>query len=159
MAPGQKEEDKNTMIRLITMLLYGLLFWMVYDFIFYAGLMVNYIKAYNIPIFFNEFFVDTQPWWLWIAGVLLYGAVFMLKNQKGQKALFYLLSLLIAALPWVPGYGEKIGRALFAKEPVHYRFDHTEVRDVTLLYSGRGYDYVLLKDRKSAVKYPSSYRR
>ncbi len=147
------------MIRLVTMLLYGLLFWMAYDFIFYAGLMVNYIKAYKIPVFFNEFFIDSQPWWLWIAGVLLYGALFMVKNRKGQKGLLYLLSFFIAVLPWVPGYGEKIGRALFAKENMSYRFDHTEISGVTLLYSGRGFDYVLLKGRKSAVKYPSSYRK
>ncbi len=147
------------MIRLITTLLYGLLFWMAYDFIFYAGLMVNYIKAYNIPLFFNEFFIDSQHWWLWIAGVLLYGGLFMVRNKKVQKAFFYLLSFLIAALPWIPEFGEQIGRALFSKERMVYRFDHTEVKDVTLLYSGRGYDYVLLKGRKSAVKYPSSYRK
>ena len=140
------------------MLLFGLLFWMAFDFIFYAGLMVNYIKAYNIPIFFNEFFVDNQFWLLWIPGVLLYGAVFMLKNIKSKKAAFYLLSIAIAALPWIPGFGEQIGKALFAKEHMNYRFDHTQVLDVTLLYSGRGYDYILLKGRKEAVKYPSSYR-
>ncbi len=145
------------MIKLITMLLYGLLFWMAFVFIFYAGLMVNYIKAYNIPIFFNEFFIDNQQWWLWIAGVLLYGAVFMVKNKKSQKGLFYLLSFLIAALPWIPDFGDQIGKALFAKENLSYRFDNTQVNSVTLLYSGRGYDYVLLKDRRS-VKYPTSYR-
>ncbi|BBG66251.1 hypothetical protein NNO_1548 [Hydrogenimonas sp.] len=140
------------------MLLYGLLFWMAFDFIFYAGLMTNYIKAYNIPVFFNEFFTDSQKWWLWIAGVLLYGAVFMVKNRKGPKALFYLLSFIISALPWIPDFGEQIGRALFAEESVSYRFDNVKIGNVTLLYSGRGYDYVLLKGKKSAVKYPSSYR-
>ncbi len=147
------------MIKFVTMLLYGLLFWMAFVFIFYAGLMVNYIKAYNIPIFFNEFFVDNQQWWLWIAGVLLYGAVFMVKNKKRDKSLFYLLSFLIAALTWIPDFGDQIGKALFAKENQSYRFDHTQVDSVTLLYSGRGYDYVLLPNRReSAMKYPSSYR-
>ena len=147
------------MIKFVTMLLYGLLFWMAFVFIFYAGLMVNYIKAYNIPIFFNEFFVDNQQWWLWIAGVLLYGAAFMVKNRKRAKSLFYLLSFLIAALTWIPDFGDRIGRALFAKENQSYRFDHTQVDSVTLLYSGRGYDYVLLPNgKRSAVKYPSSYR-
>jgi len=147
------------MIKFATMLLYGLLFWMAFVFIFYAGLMVNYIKAYKIPIFFNEFFVDNQFWWLWIAGVLLYGAVFMVKNRKRDKSIFYLLSFLIAALTWIPDFGDQIGKALFAKENQSYRFDSREVDSVTLLYSGRGYDYVLLPDRKgSATKYPSSYR-
>ncbi|WP_456403385.1 hypothetical protein [Hydrogenimonas sp.] len=146
------------MIRLITLLLYGLLFWMAFDFIFYAGLMVNYIKAYNIPVFFNEFFVDSQQWWLWPIGILLYGTIFFVPGKKSQKALFYLLSFLIAALPWIPDFGDQIGKALFAKERMSYTFDHTRVDNVLLLYAGRGYDYVLLKDRKRAVKYPRTYR-
>ncbi|MCF6201659.1 MAG: hypothetical protein L3J42_06015 [Hydrogenimonas sp.] len=146
------------MIRVATMLLFGLLFWMAFDFIFYAGLMVNYIKAYNIPIFFNEFFIDSQIWWVWIPAVLLYGAVFMVKNRKTKKAIFYLLSVAIASLTWIPNFGEEIGRALFAKENMSYQFNHTKIDGVTLLYSGRGYDYVLLKNRKIAVKYHTSYR-
>ncbi len=146
------------MTRVVTMLLFGLLFWMAFDFIFYAGLMVNYIKTYNIAIFFNEFFVDNQLWWLWIPGTLLYGAVFMVKNIKTKKAFFYLLSLTIAALPWIPDFGEQIGKALFSKNGVNYSFDHTKVENVTLLYSGRGYDYILLNKRRGAVKYPTSYR-
>ncbi len=146
------------MIRFITIILYGLLFWMALDFIFYAGLIVNYIKAYKIPIFFNEFFVDTQHWWLWIAGIFLYGTIFMVKNKKRQKAFFYLVSLCIAILPWIPTFGKNIGKAMFAKEGISYKFDHTQIKDATLLFSSRGYDYVLLPGRDRAVKYPSSNR-
>jgi len=147
------------MSKIITLLLFGLLFWIVFDFIFYAGLMVNYIEKYSIPIFFNEFFIESQFWWLWPIGILLYGAVFMVSNSNVSKILFYMLSFGLAGLTWIPGYGDLIGKALFAQEHVSYQFKTFTIDDSMLMFSSRGLDYVLLPGKKRVIKYPSSYRK
>ncbi|WP_286336704.1 hypothetical protein [Hydrogenimonas cancrithermarum] len=146
------------MNRLLTIFFFGTLFWMAFDFIFYAGLMVNYIEAHGIPIFFNEFFTDTQYWWLWIIGISLYGTIFLVKNKTREKILFFLLSCMLAAIPWIPDFGEQIGRAIFSKENVAYRFDNVLVKNATLLYSGRGYDYVVIPGNDRTLRYLSSKR-
>jgi len=146
--------------RLFAILFFGILFWVIFDFIFYTGLMTNYIELYDIPIFFNEFFVDTQYWWLWIIGIVLYGTLFFVKNKKSEKLRFYFLSLMIASLPWIPTFGEKIGYALFAKENVDYRFDGTMIHGAVRLYSGRGYDYVKIpgQHEQRTIRYPVENR-
>jgi hypothetical protein len=147
------------MNRVITLLLFGLLFWIIFDFIFYSGLMVNYIERYDISIFFNEFFIESQFWWIWPIGILIYGLIFMLKNSNLFKILFYIFSLILAGATWIPDYGDFIGRAIFAKENVSYQFKTFIISDATLLFSSRGLDYVLLPDKKRVIKYPSSYRK
>ncbi|SFP03057.1 hypothetical protein [Hydrogenimonas thermophila] len=146
------------MSKIITLLLFGLLFWLVFDFIFYAGLMVNYIEKYDIPIYFNQFFIESQLWWLWPIGILLYGAVFMVRNSNISKIIFYILSFGLAGLTWIPEYGDLIGKALFAKENVSYQFKTFTIKSSTLMFSSRGLDYVLLPGKKRVIKYPSSYR-
>ena len=146
------------MSKIIALLLFGLLFWIVFDFIFYAGLMVSYIEKYSIPIFFNVFFIESQFWWLWPIGILLYGAVFMVSNNI-SKILFYALSFGLAGLTWIPGYGDLIGKALFAQEHVSYQFKTFTIDDSMLIFSSRGLDYVLLPGKKRVIKYPSSYRK
>jgi len=146
------------MSKVITLLLFGFLFWIVFDFIFYAGLMINYIEKYGIPLFFNEFFIKSQFWLVWPVGMLLYGAVFMVSNSNISKILFYILSFGLAGLTWIPEYGDLIGKALFAKENVSYQFKTFTIKDSTLMFSSRGLDYVLLPGKKRVIKYPSSYR-
>jgi len=147
------------MSKIIMLLLFGLFFWFIFDFIFYAGLMVNFVEEYGIPLFFNEFFIESQFWWLWPIGILLYGAVFMVRNGNIYKMLFYILSFGLAGLTWIPEYGDLIGRALFAKENVSYQFKSFTIKSATLMFSSRGFDYVLLHNKKRVIKYPSSYRK
>jgi len=147
------------MSKIITLLLFGLLFWIVFDFIFYAGLMINYIERYSISVYFNEFFIESQFWWLWPISILLYGAVFMVRNGNISKILFYILSLGLAGLTWIPMYGDLIGKALFAKENVSYQFKTFTIKNAKLMFSSRGFDYVLLPGKKRVIKYPSSYRK
>lgn len=147
------------MSKIFTLLLFGLLFWVVFDFIFYAGLMVNYIKKYDIPIYFNEFFIESQLWWLWPIGIFIYGVVFMFINNNIFKTIFYLISFTIATITWVPEYGNLIGKTLFAKESASYEFKSFTITNSTLMFSSRGFDYVLLPSKKRVIKYPSSYRK
>ncbi len=144
--------------RIGSIIFFGLLFWLAFVFLFYAGLFVNYIEHHAIPIFFNQFFVESQYWWLWPFGIFLYGAVFMTEKKTKEKAAFFTLTLLLAMIPWVPGFGESIGRALFAKEHVDYRFQRIEVKDATLLFSSRGYDYVKVPGKKVTLRYPTANR-
>jgi len=145
------------MSKFITLLLFGLLFWITFDFIFYAGLMINYIEKYSISIYFNEFFIKSQIWWLWPVGILLYGIVFMV-NSNISKILFYTLSFGLAGLTWVPEYGDFMGKTLFTKENVSYQFKSFTIKNARLMFSSRGFDYVLLPNKKRVIKYPSSYR-
>ena len=124
------------MSKIVTFLLFGFLFWMAFDFIFYAGLMINYIKKYNISIYFNEFFIEGQFWLLWPIGTLLYGAVFMI-NSNIFKALFYILSFVLASSTWIFNYGDLIGRTLFAKDSVSYQFKKVTIENAKLMFSSR----------------------
>ncbi|WP_300361353.1 hypothetical protein [Hydrogenimonas sp.] len=146
------------MVRLFTIIFFGLLFWLAFDFLFYAGLFVNYIEAHTIPVFYNEFFSDSQFWWLWPLGILLYGTVFLVENKTKEKVAFYILSFLIAFIPWIPSFGEQIGRALFSKEHVDYQFRNVVIKDATILYTGRGYDYVIVPGKKITLRYPVTRR-
>jgi len=154
----KKKKGKDKMSKIITLLLFGFLFWIIFDFIFYAGLMVNYIEKFGIPIFFNEFFIESQFWWVWPIGISLYGIVFMIKNGNILKILFYALSFGLAGLTWIPEYGDIIGKTLFVKENVSYQFKTFTIKSSTLMFSSRGLDYVLLPGKKRVIKYPSFYR-
>ncbi|WP_353662170.1 hypothetical protein [Hydrogenimonas sp. SS33] len=144
--------------RILSILFFGTLFWLAFVFIFYAGLFVNYIEHHGIPIFYNQFFADSQAWWLWPFGILLFGAVFMTEGKKREKIAFSLLTLLLAVIPWIPSFGEEIGRALFSQPHMDYRFNRVVIKDATILYSGRGYDYVIVPGRKMTLRYPTKYR-
>ncbi|WP_456450132.1 hypothetical protein [Hydrogenimonas sp.] len=144
--------------RIGSILFFGTLFWLAFVFLFYAGLFVNYIERHAIPIFFNQFFADSQFWWLWPFGIFLYGAVFMVEGKTKEKVAFFAVTFLLAMIPWVPGFGEQIGKALFAKEHVDYRFKRVTVQDATLLFSSRGYDYVLVKGKNITLRYPTANR-
>ena len=159
MAAGQERKGENSMSdRILSILFFGTLFWLAFVFLFYAGLFVNYIEANAIPIFFNQFFVDSQFWWLWPFGIFLYGAAFMIDKEVREKIAFFGISFLLAMIPWVPSVGEEIGKALFSRPHMSYRFDRVTVEDATLLYSGRGYDYVKVPGKKTTLRYPTSRR-
>ncbi len=153
-----EEGESAMMVRILSILFFGTLFWLLFSFIFYSGLFVNYIEANGIKVFFNQFFVDSQIWWLWIVGIVLYGAVFMTENKTKEKAVLYLLSFMIAALPWVPDFGQQIGMALFAKPHASYKFGKVLIKDATILYEGRRYDYVKIPGRQMTLRYPKSNR-
>ncbi len=159
MASLQKRKGKDTMRdRILTIIFFGTLFWLAFVFLFYAGLFVNYIEAHSIPIFYNEFFADSQFWWLWPLGIFLYGAVFLVEKKTKEKIVFYLISFLIAFIPWIPSFGDQIGRALFSQEHIDYQFKSVVVKDATLLYTGRGYDYVLVHGKTMTLRYPTRNR-
>jgi hypothetical protein len=144
--------------RILSIIFFGTLFWLAFVFLFYAGLFVNYIEAHSIPIFYNQFFADSQFWWLWPFGIFLYGSVFMIDRNVREKIAFFALTFLLAMIPWVPSFGEQIGRALFSKEHVDYRFKRIVVKDATLLFSSRGYDYVVVPGKKMTLRYPTANR-
>ncbi len=144
--------------KILSILFFGTLFWLAFVFLFYAGLFVNYIEHHGIPIFYNQFFADSQAWWLWPFGIVIFGTLFMLEGKIKEKVAFFLVALLLAALSWFPSLGESIGRTLFAKPHVSYRFNHVVVRDATVLYSGRGYDYVVVPGKKMTLRYPTNKR-
>jgi hypothetical protein len=159
MATEAIEKGADTMTaRILSILFFGTLFWFSFDFIFYSGLFVNYIEANGIPVFFNQFFADSQLWWLWIIGIVLYGSVFMVRNKTKEKALFYLLSILLAGIPWIPSFGEQIGTALFSKPHASYRLGKMVVEDATILYESRGYDYVKVPGKPMTLRYPQKNR-
>ncbi|WP_457596023.1 hypothetical protein [Hydrogenimonas sp.] len=137
---------------------FGSLFWLAFVFLFYAGLFVNYIEHHGIPIFFNQFFVDSQFWWIWPAGILLFGFVFMMEGRTALKVAVFSLSFLAALSTWVPSVGSAVGYGLFSKEGVDYRFNRVVVKGATLLYSGRGYDYVKVPGKEPTLRYPTANR-
>jgi hypothetical protein len=146
------------MIRFLTLLFFGLFFWLVADFVYYAGLMVNYIKAWRIPVYFNEFFIDNQHLWLWGIGILVCGGVFVLPLPKWLKSGLAALLMAAASVTWVPSWGEAVGRRLFAQPHALYRFDGVGMVQVTRLYAARKSDYVLLPGKTYAVPYPPQRR-
>ncbi|WP_456381575.1 hypothetical protein [Hydrogenimonas sp.] len=145
-------------VRVLTILFFGTLFWLAFNFLFYAGLFVNYIEAHTIPIFYNEFFADSQYWWLWPIGIFIYGTLFILEDRTREKSAVFIATLLVASIPWVPTLGERIGKALFADGKMVYRFGKITIDDATLLYSGRGYDYVQIPGRQMTLRYPVARR-
>lgn len=145
-------------ILIASVIFYGTLFWLVVDFLFFAGLKINYLDLYEIPVYYNLLFVDNQPWLLWPAGIAALGALFMVPLAVRYKMLAVGTVLVCALVTWVPASGTAIGRLLFAKEHQLYRFSPRLTTNVTLLYSGRAEDYVLLPGKEKAVPYPKDKR-
>jgi hypothetical protein len=137
---------------------FGFFFWLVADFVFYAGLMVNYIKAWRIPVYFNEFFIENQPLWLWGVGIIVCGAIFVLPLPKWLKSVLVGTLILAASVTWVPAWGQAVGERLFARSHALYRFEGVGIVQVTRLYAARNADYVLLPGKKYAVAYPPQRR-
>jgi hypothetical protein len=144
--------------KIFTILFFGLFFWLVYIFLFYSGLFVNYIRAHRIPVYFNEFFVETQIWWIWGVAVPILGLIFVADWNWKKKIGFYLLLFLLAISSWIPSWGKHIGMEMFGKKNLTYRFNHIVVHDVAMLFSSRGRDFVKIPHKKEIVIYPTKNR-
>ena len=144
------------MIRFLTIIFYGSLFWLGFDFLFESGLYYNYIKANHIDVFFNAFFVHSQNWWLWPAGISVFGYLFLTERLANTwKLVLFSLIFLAGVSPWYPPIGRTLGEKLFAKPHMGYRFGKIVIENVTLLYRADGTDYIRLPNGK-VVKFPAS---
>jgi hypothetical protein len=144
------------MVKLMTVLLFGLFFWTLAIASAVMALYVHYIQANGIDLYFNRFFIDVQRWWLWPVGILLYGAAFTWGGRKAMAGLF-LVSLAVIGALWTPQWGREVGERLFAVPHALYRFDIAGIQEVTRLYSIDGVDFVRLSNGKIA-KFPAARR-
>jgi len=105
------------MAKFIQAVLSGFLIMLVYDYFFFIGLHLHYIKKLGIDVFFNPFFVDNQNIFLFILGIAVFGILVMFVKSKVKYfvlGFFFILSL--SSL--IPSVGYNIGEAIFMQKNV-----------------------------------------
>jgi len=135
------------MSKLIQALLTGVFFTFILDFFLFLGIFENYIKKYNIDLYYNILFADHQNIYIFLFITFCIGFLII---YIGKKTALFSLSLLflISFSSLIPSIGYFIGEALLMKKNTtlytkKFRY-HGD-----LYYNGRKtitfYDYELKK--------------
>lgn len=125
---------------------------LVFNFMFLVGLKIGYIDFYNIEIFFNSFFTKNQP--------LSYAAFFipaLFAFYLPKKFMLIILAALSLAALSSFIFPVQIGNKLYTQK-ASYQIGKHEVKDITLLYSHRGVDYVYFENLQITKAYDSKNR-
>ncbi|MDD5716739.1 MAG: hypothetical protein PHW64_02965 [Sulfuricurvum sp.] len=101
------------MIKMVQAFLTGVLFTLVFDFLFFLGLKLNYIDMHGIKLYFNPFFVDNQNIGIYLALSLIIGWLSTYLPNRKSASIFIVLLFILSLLPLIPSFGGKIGDILF----------------------------------------------
>lgn len=136
------------MSKIIQAFLSGMLYTFIVDFFLFLGIMLNYIKHYDINVYYNILFADHQNGFLYFGASILFGYLIMyLKNIKVMLSILGVV-LLLALTLLLPSIGYKAGETLLMKKNVTFK-DKRYTYTGDIYYEGRKqitfYDYELKK--------------
>lgn len=113
----------------------GMFFTFFLDFFFILGLFLNYIQAQEIDVYYNVLFADHQNIFLYAAGVIIFGYLFLFYNTK-RAVIIFVTSLVVVNLTQIPSVGKYVGQMMFSQEnKIISSGKHTYIG--TIVYEGR----------------------
>lgn len=113
----------------------GMFFTFFLDFFFILGLFLNYIQAQEIEVYYNVLFADHQNIFLYAAGVIIFGYLFLFYNTK-RAVIIFVTSLAVVNLTQIPSVGKYVGELMFSQEnKIISSGKHTYIG--TVVYEGR----------------------
>lgn len=125
---------------------------LIFNFMFLVGLKIGYIDFYDIGIYFNSFFTAKQPY-IYLAFFIPTLIAFYLPKKLLLSTLIILTVICLSSFV----FAKQIGKELYG-QTASYQIGSHFVKDITLLFSHRGIDYVYFKDKKSTKEFKSSQR-
>jgi len=136
------------MTKLFQAFLTGLFFTFILDFFMFLGIFLNYIKFYEINIYYNILFWDHQNIYVYLLFTLLIGSIITyINNNKFSFTIMGLLFLLsFSAL--IPSVGYALGESLLMQKNTILKWKKYTYNG-NIYYDGREtltfYDYELKK--------------
>jgi hypothetical protein len=99
------------------------------------GLFLNYIQAQEIDVYYNVLFADHQNIFIYAAGVIIFGYLFLFYNTK-RAVIIFVISLAVVNLTQISSVGKSVGEMMFAQEnKIISSGKHTYIG--TVVYEGR----------------------
>ena len=104
------------MTRLVQAFLSGIFFTFIYDFFIFLGIFENYIKKYDIDVYYNILFADHQNIFLFFTIVFIVGYLTTyIQNVKITASILALL-FLISVSTLLPFIGESLGQSILMQK-------------------------------------------
>lgn len=135
------------MSKVVQALLSGMFFTFIIDFFLFLGIFQNYIRVYEIDLYYNILFADNQSMILFALFTIILGYLSIYQNAKLAIIVIGTLSILSLSTLITP-IGNALGEVVLMKKDVTLnteRFSYTG----DILYDGRNtinlYDYKLDK--------------
>jgi len=135
------------MSKIVQAFLTGVFFTFILDFFFFLGIYENYIKKYDIHLYYNILFADHQNLFLFLGSSIFLGFIIIYIGRR--LALFIVTTLFIGVfITLIPSIGELVGEKLLMKKGITL-YTHKFSYHGDLYYNGRKnitfYDYELKK--------------
>lgn len=135
------------MSKVVQALLSGMFIAFILDFFLFLGIFENYIKMYEINLYYNILFADNQNLILYMLFSIALGYIALYVRTKIALSVIGVLSLL-ALFTLLPPVGNALGEMVLEQKNVQINMGKFSYRG-DMLYNGRKivtfYDYELKK--------------
>ena len=140
------------MTRLVQAFLSGIFFTFIYDFFIFLGIFENYIKKYDIDVYYNILFADHQNIFLFFTIVFIVGYLTTyIQNVKITASILALL-FLISVSTLLPFIGESLGQSILMQKNINLHVgSYTYSGD--LFYKGREKLYFYDKEFQKMITF------
>jgi len=147
------------MTKFIQAFLTGIFITFILDFFIFLGIFLNYIKYYEIDVYYSILFWDYQNIYIYMILSAIFGFLITYINRDKLTLSIIGLLFLAALLTLIPSIGHALGEMFFMKKNVTFKDSrYTYTGDV--YYNGRNkitfYDYelkkIILLKKKELIK-------
>lgn len=140
------------MTRFVQALLTGVFFTFIYDFFIFLGIFQNYIKKYNIDLYYNILFADHQNLLLFALFTLILGIIIIYIDNIKVSVIIISTLFFLSLLPLIPSIGEWTAKMMFMqKDTTLHVGKYTYEGDV--YYKGRTDLYFFDKELNKMLKF------
>ena len=140
------------MTRFLQALLTGVFFTFIYDFFIFLGVFQNYIKKYEIDVYYNILFADHQSLFLFALFTLILGAVVVYLDNIKVSIIIISSLFVLSLLPLIPSVGESVAKViLMQKNATLHVGKYTYTGDI--YYNGRNSIYLFDKELDKMLKF------
>lgn len=140
------------MTRFLQALLTGVFFTFIYDFFIFLGVFQNYIKKYEIDLYYNILFADHQSFIVFALFTLILGAVIIYLDNIKVSIIIISTLFFLSLISLVPPIGEGIAKAMLMQENTTLHVGkYTYTGDI--YYNGRDNIYLFDKELNKMLKF------
>lgn len=140
------------MIRFIQAILTGAFFTLIYDFFIFIGIFENYIKKYDIHVYYNILFADHQSFMLFAFSSLILGIVLIFIDNKKLSVILGTTLFMLSLSPMIPAVGESLAKKMLMQENITLHVGkYTYSGDI--YYNGRRDLYFFDKELNKILKF------
>lgn len=140
------------MIRFLQALLTGIFFTFIYDFFIFLGIFENYIKKYEIDLYYNILFADHQSLFLFALSSLIIGFLSIYLDNIKASAIIISTLFILSLMPLIPSVGESVAKSMLMQENATLHVGKY-VYGGDIYYNGRKEIYFFDKELNKMLKF------